>query len=49
MGSSHLYNGEPIYIHEPNDSEEAEGDKGDSKAAVHRTVQKAVQNAVVHL
>jgi hypothetical protein len=53
MEGSHLYNGEPIYIQEPNDSEEVEGDKVDSKAVVHRTVQKAVhravQNAVVHL
>jgi hypothetical protein len=40
MGRSHLLddNGEPIYIHEPNDSEEVEEDS----KAVHKAVQRAV-------
>ena len=45
MGSSHLldHNGEPIYIHEPNDIVEVEGDK-----AVRKAVHKAVQKVVVY-
>jgi hypothetical protein len=40
MGKSHLLgdNGEPTYIHEPNDNEEVEG----GNKAVHKAVHRAV-------